>query len=108
MAIEHANPGEVVDVGPLGSALADSKTTTLVKTGVLEIIRLVLPAGKFIPTHTAQGMLIVQCLEGRIEFNCLGSTHELQHGQLLYLPAHEPHSVKAIQAGSLLLTILHH
>ena len=106
MAIEHAQPGEVVNVGPLGAALVDSKTTTLAKTDKLEIIRLVMPAGKEIPTHSAPGELIVQCLEGRVAFNCLGANKELVQDDLLYLPAHEPHSVKGIENGSLLLTIL--
>ena len=31
MAIQHAKPGEIVDVRPLGERLASSQTTTLVK-----------------------------------------------------------------------------
>jgi hypothetical protein len=46
MAITHATTGQVLDIRPLGPALATSVTTTLVKTDRLEIIRLVLPAGK--------------------------------------------------------------
>src|SRR5512144_22045 len=46
MAIPHAKPGEVIDVRPLGSALAQAKTTTLVKTPTLEVIRLIIPEGK--------------------------------------------------------------
>lgn len=106
MSIPHAQPGEVVDIRPLGSTLDSLQTTTLVKTDCLEIIRLVLPTGKEIPKHTAPGQIIVQCLEGRIGFTCLGKTHELQSGQFLYLPVKEPHSVKSIESGSLLLTII--
>jgi len=76
MAIQHAEPGEVVDVRPLGKALAGSKTTTLVKTDRLEIIRLVVTAGKEIATHSAPGELIVQCLEGKIAFTALDASSE--------------------------------
>jgi quercetin dioxygenase-like cupin family protein len=106
MAILHAGPGELVDVRPLGRSLAAARTTTLVKTDGLEIIRLVVTAGKEIPTHSAPGELVVQCLEGRIAFTCLGQTHQLEPGRLLHLPPHEPHAVQGIEDGSLLLTIL--
>ena len=105
MSIPHAKPGEVVPL-LLGSDLCSAKTTTLVKTADLELIRLVLPAGKEIPSHKASGEITVQCLEGRIAFTAEGKTQELSAGQLLYLAAGEPHAVKAIEASSLLVTIL--
>jgi quercetin dioxygenase-like cupin family protein len=108
MAIPHSNPGEVIDVRPLGSSLATAKTTTLLKTGKIEVLRLVMTTGKEITEHKAPGEITVQCLEGRITFTALGQTHELTAGQLLYLPAREPHSVKCIEDASFLLTILLH
>lgn len=106
MALAHAQPGEVVDVRPLGAALADKSTETLIKTKTLEVIRLVMPAGKEIATHKAKGEITVQCLEGKIAFTACGQTHELTAGQMLYLVTGEPHSLRGIEAGSLLLTIL--
>lgn len=105
MAIPHAKPGEKLLL-PLGAALGASTTTTLVKTAILEVIRLVLPAGKEIPSHAARGEITVQCLEGKIAFTTLGRTQELTAGQLLYLPAGEPHSVGCIEDASALLTIV--
>jgi quercetin dioxygenase-like cupin family protein len=91
---------------PLGAALCSSKTATLVKTAELELIRLVLPAGKEIPTHKARGEITVQCLEGRVAFTAGGKTQELTAGQLLCLNAGEPHSLKGIEDSSLLLILL--
>ena len=54
MAISHAQPGQVIDVRPFGPALAGARTTALVKTESLEVIRLVIPRGKEIPTHTTR------------------------------------------------------
>jgi len=104
MSIPHAKSGEIVSL-PLGSAWESSKTTTLVKTGDLELIRLVLPAGKEIPTHRAKGTITVQCLEGRVAFTAGGTTQELGPGQLLYLDAGEPHAVKGIENSSVLVTL---
>ena len=106
MALAHAQPGEVVEVRPLGAALANKTTETLIKTKTLEVIRLVVPAGKEIATHKAKGEITVQCLEGKIAFTACGQTHELEAGQMLYLSTGEPHSLRGIEAGSLLLTIL--
>jgi quercetin dioxygenase-like cupin family protein len=106
MAIPHAKPGEVVDVRPLGAALATTETRTLVKTKDIEVIRLIVPAGKEIPTHEAKGEIVVQCLEGKVAYSAFGKTHHLEAGQLLYLPTGEPHSVRGVEHGSLLLTIL--
>ena len=106
MAIPHAKSAEIVDVHPLGATLAAAVTRTLVKTKVIEVIRLVLPAGKEIPTHKAPNEITVQCLEGRVAFTTEGKTQELISGQLLYLAAGEPHAVLAVEGSSLLVTLL--
>jgi quercetin dioxygenase-like cupin family protein len=106
MAIPHAKPDEVVDVRPLGSALASAQTKTLVRAEQVEVIRLVVPAGKVIEEHKAKGEIVVQCLEGRVAFTAFGKTQNLDAGKLLYLPTGEPHTVKGIEDASLLLTVL--
>jgi len=106
MALPHAKPGEVVDVRPLGSALASTQTKTLVRAEQLEVVRIVVPAGKEIHEHKAKGEIVVQCLEGRVAFTAMGKTVTLDAGMLLYLPTGEPHKVKGIENASLLLTIL--
>ena len=105
MSIQHAKPGEVVLL-PLGSALSRSTTATLVKTADLELIRLVVPAGKEIPTHKAPGEMTVQCLEGRVAFTAERQMQVLTPGQLLYLAAGSRHAVKGIENSSLLVTIV--
>ncbi|WP_439629420.1 cupin domain-containing protein [Gemmata sp.] len=106
MAVAHARPGEVIDVRPLGPALATASTGTLLKTEKVEVIRLVMAAGKALAEHKARGEITVQCLEGKIAFTALGRTHDLAAGQMLYLPAGEPHSVRCLEDASLLLTVV--
>ena len=106
MAVSHAQPSEVIDVRPLGEGLATAKTSTLLKTEKVEIIRLVMAGGKVLAEHKAPGEITVHCLEGKLAFTALGQTHELTAGQLLYLPAGEPHSVTCLEGASFLLTIL--
>jgi len=82
------------------------KTRALAKGENLEVIRLVVPAGKDIEEHKAKGEIVVQCLEGSVAFTALGKTQTLEAGKLLFLPRGEPHKVKGIEDASLLLTIL--
>lgn len=98
--------GKVIDIKPLGKSLADTKTSTLIKTKRLEVLRLVMPKGKELVTHTAPGEMTVQCLEGRVEFTARGEARELRAGDLQHMPPDEPHSVKGLEDSSLLLTIL--
>ena len=106
MAIEHAKPGELIDVRPLGPKLPEATTRTLFKAEQLEVIRLVLPTGKEIAEHRAPGEIIVQCLEGIIEFTALGQSQQLTAGQMLYLDAGQPHAVKCLENASFLLTLV--
>lgn len=106
MVIPHAKPGEVVDVRPLGAALASSQTATLLRAGQVEVRRLVVPAGKEIPEHKAKGEIVVHCLEGKVTYTAFGKAHDLEAGKLLYLPTGEPHSVRGVEDASLLLTVL--
>jgi quercetin dioxygenase-like cupin family protein len=106
MAIPHAQPGELIDVRPLGSALPGAQTVTLVKTDGLEVIRLLLPAGREIKTHSAPGPMTLQCLEGRVAFTTMGKTLDLSAGQMLHLAAGEAHALRAVKDSSLLLTLV--
>jgi quercetin dioxygenase-like cupin family protein len=106
MAIPHAHAGEVVDVRPLREKIADTKTYTILKTDVMEVVRLVMPKGKRIAEHQAPGEITVQCLEGHVRFTSGGRTHELTDGTMLYLSAAEPHAVEALEDSSVLVTIL--
>lgn len=108
MAIPHAKPGEVIDVRPLGEALERTITNTLVKTDRLEVIRLVVPAGKEIPSHQVAGEITVQCLEGRVAFTSGGATRELAAGQMLYLGGRDSHALRGLENASVLVTILLH
>jgi len=105
MATRYAQPGEVIDA-PLGDALPTATTEVLFRAAAADMIRLVLPAGKFMPEHKVSGELIVFCLEGKVEFSVLGNTSVLVPGQMLYLSPAQVHAVRALEASSLLLTRL--
>jgi quercetin dioxygenase-like cupin family protein len=106
MALKHAEPGEVVDLRPLGDGLAAAKTRAIVRTGSFEAVRLVVPAGGEIPSHKVGGRITLHCIEGHAQLGLAGGVVDLRAGDWLYLEGGEPHSLKGIEDASLLLTIL--
>jgi quercetin dioxygenase-like cupin family protein len=105
MAIQHAQPAEVIDVRPLGDRASAAQTSTLIKTQAIEVIRLVLPAGKELAAHKAPGEITLHCLEGRILFRTGATQCELAAGEMLYLLGSQEHSLRATVDSSLLLTM---
>ncbi len=106
MAIYHARSGELINIRPLGAAAATTRTATLYKTQHLEVFRMVLLAGKEMPEHAVPGELTVQCLEGSVEFS-IGTTRDvMRSGDLKCLAGGIPHSLRAIEDSSVLVTLL--
>lgn len=106
MAITHAAAGELIDIRPLGAALRQTSSSTLVRADHLEVFRFVLVAGKTAPDHKASGAITIQCLEGEVELEAHGRTQTLLPGNMVYFADAEPHAVKALKDSSLLVTIL--
>ena len=106
MALNHAKPGEVVDLRPLGSELKETKTAAIIKTEQFEAIRLVVQAGAEIPSHEVAGKMTLHCLEGRVSLAMPHSAIELAAGEWTYLDGGQAHSVKGIEDSSLLLTVI--
>ncbi len=106
MTISETSSGDLIDVTPLGEAIATTKTTKVFQSANVDVIRMVLTAGKEIAEHTATGDITVQCIEGLIDFTIAGNTVQLRPGNMLCLTGHEPHALHALQDSSLLLTLL--
>jgi quercetin dioxygenase-like cupin family protein len=106
MSISHALSGEAIDVKPHGSSLPEQRTVALFKSDQLEVIRLVLAAGKAMPTHRVAGEITIQCLEGELDVVSYDERTLLQSGQLLFLHGDVPHSVTARTHASALVTIV--
>ena len=106
MALPHAKPLDVIGIGPLGPAVADAVSTSLLKTGRLQLLHLVLPARRDQPQHHVDDECTIQCLEGDVEVRMPGGTRRLGPGQLIVLPAGQPHALAARVASAVLVTLL--
>ena len=106
MAIAHAAPGQLVDVLPLGSQLSEARTSAVFKTDGLEVMRVVLPAGKTVPAHKVKGEITIQCLEGEVDLMAGGQTQRMKAAQLVWLEGSVDHALQAVRDASLLVTIV--
>jgi quercetin dioxygenase-like cupin family protein len=106
VALEHARPGEIVDLRPLGGRLKDTRTAAIVKSEHFEVVRMIVLAGTEIPPHKVAGNIMLHCLEGAISLGLADSSIVLKAGEWVYLTGGEIHALKGIDDSSLLLTIL--
>lgn len=110
MAIPHLTSGQVASVLPLGEMLADAKTTALFKGPNLEVMRMVLPAGKKIAPHHVSGPITIHCLEGEVGVGVgVGVENQrqiLRSGDLLYLAGNVKHDLLATSNSSLLVSVV--
>lgn len=106
MALVHAQPLDVISVRPLAARITETKTHSLLKTDQMQMMRLVLIAGQTVPEHQVAGEMTLLCLEGRVLVSTPGRQCRLAEGDLVLLPAHEPHALEAQTDCSLLVTLL--
>lgn len=78
---------------------------TVFKTDGLRIVLIALHKGSEMARHTADGVISVHVLEGRMRFITAQRPVELGKGQMLALYERIPHSVLAIEETIFLLTL---
>ena len=105
MAQPHAASGQVVHLSPPADQPSAALTTAILKAQQLELIRVVLAKGKSIPEHQVPGEITVLCLEGRLALGTPQGTRMLGPFDLIHLRGGEPHSLRAEQDATALLTI---
>ena len=62
--------------------------------------------GQELSEHTAPFDALVQVLEGRAEVIIAGHSHKLQAGEMIIMPAGQPHALKAPERFKMLLTMI--
>ena len=106
MALPHAQPLDVIAIGPLGPALDSAVSTSLLKTERLQLLHMVLPARHDQPEHHVDDECTIHCLEGDVEVVMPGGNRRLGPGQLVVLPAKQRHGLSARQTSAVLVTLL--
>jgi len=106
MAIPHASSGQVVEILSSDGTLPSGQSYAIFKSDQLEVMRLVLPAGKAFPPHRVAGEITVQCLAGSLELDVDGARQMLRAGQLMFLRGGVEHGLVGIEEAIALVTIV--
>lgn len=62
--------------------------------------------GQGLSEHTAPFDALVQVLEGEAEISIAGNPHRLHGGEMILMPASQPHALKAITRFKMILTMI--
>lgn len=62
--------------------------------------------GQGLSEHTAPYAALAHLLEGEAEITISGQPHRLQGGEMILMPAGQPHALKAITRFKMLLTMI--
>ena len=63
-------------------------------------------AGQGLSEHTAPFDALVQILDGEAQIAVAGKPHSVKAGELLLMPAHQPHALKALKRFKMLLIMI--
>ena len=84
---------------------SDRNSITIYKSENMRVVLIGLHQNAELKTHTANGIINVQVLEGHIKFTTEQQVTELEKGQMLALKKQLPHSIFALKETFFLLTI---
>ena len=56
--------------------------------------------------HTAPYDALVQILDGEAEITISGKTHLLKEGEMIIMPANQPHALRAVKRFKMILTMI--
>ncbi len=90
-----------------GGAFRDNAivSRSLLQTPQLRVVLFHFDAGQELTDHTSPHRALVQILTGRCEFKLGTAWRTLQAGDLVHMPPHLPHAVRAKDRFSMLLTL---
>ncbi len=84
---------------------SDRNSITIFKSDSMRVVLIGLHADAELKTHTANGVISVQVLQGKISFTAEEQTVTLAKGQMIALQEKIPHSVLAVSEAFFLLTL---
>ena len=106
MALPHAQPMDVINVGPLGEELHGTVSTSLIKTERIQLLHMVLREHQDQPQHHVDNECTIHCLEGEVEVVTGSGVRKLRAGNVIVLPAGQQHALRARTESAVLVTLL--
>jgi quercetin dioxygenase-like cupin family protein len=63
-------------------------------------------AGQGLSEHTAPYDAMVHIIDGEAEISIAGTLHKLVSGEMIIMPANQPHALKAVKRFKMILTMM--
>ncbi len=100
----HAQAKAVTDLVQYQSGAVVSRTLIKKKTGTITLFAF--DAGQELSEHSAPFDALVHVLDGEAEVSISGTPHSVSAGQMIVLPANEPHAIRAVSAFTMVLAMV--
>lgn len=78
----------------------------VVKTPTGSVTIFAFEEGQGLSEHTSPFDALAQVLEGEAEISIAGNPHRLLRGEMILMPARQPHALKAIARFKMMLTLI--
>ena len=95
---------KVVDLVDYQEGSVVSRTIIDKKTGTLTLFAF--GEGQGLSEHTAPFDALVYLLDGEAEVTISGKSTNLKEGQMIIMPAHQPHALRAIRRFKMMLVMI--
>jgi quercetin dioxygenase-like cupin family protein len=79
---------------------------TLIKKPTGTVTAFAFDAGEGLSEHTAPFDALVLMVDGEAEITISGVAHTVKAAEILMLPAHQPHAVKAVRKFKMILVMI--
>ena len=104
LSLLGAETAKVADLGSYQDGSIVSREIVKKPTGTVTVFAF--DEGQGLSEHTAPFDALVQVLEGEVEISIAGKLHRVQAGEMILMPAHQPHALKALQRYKMILTMI--
>ena len=101
---EETKKENMVDVLAYQDKSIVSKTVMKKPTGTVTLFAF--DEGEGLSEHTAPFDALISVLDGEVEITISGIPYHLKTGEMILMPANEPHGLKAVKKFKMMLTMI--
>ncbi len=101
---DEAKPSSLVDMVAYQDMSVVSKTLIQKKTGTVTLFAF--DQGQGLSEHTAPFDAMALVLDGEAEIIIASRPHRVSQGEMIIMPAHEPHALRAVKKFKMMLTMI--
>jgi len=101
---DDLKPNFLIDMVNYQAESVVSKTILEKKSGTVTLFAF--DQGQGLSEHTAPFDALVQVLDGEVKIKISGQPYNLKQGEIIIMPANEPHALTAVKSFKMLLTMI--